>query len=46
MSPPGPLTQAVDGFEAIAGGVSYACREVVVAAIRTGAGRPVIGEPG
>ncbi len=42
----GPVTVAVDGFEAVAGAVFETCRVVVVAVIRTRAGRPVIGQPG
>ena len=37
-------TVAVDGFEAVAGGVFEKCRVVVVGVIRTRAGGPVIGK--
>jgi hypothetical protein len=42
----GPLTVAVDGFEAVAGAVFEKCRVVVVGVIGSGAGGPVIGEAG
>jgi hypothetical protein len=38
------LTVAVDGFEAVAGGVFEKCRAVIVGVTRTRAGGPVIGK--
>jgi hypothetical protein len=42
----GPLTVAVDGFEAVAGAVFEKCRVVVVGVIGSRAGGPVVGEAG
>jgi hypothetical protein len=41
----GPLTVAVDGFEAVAGTVFEGCRVVVVGVLGTRSGGPVIRKP-
>jgi hypothetical protein len=41
----GSLTVAVDGFEAVAGAVLDTCGVVIVAVIRTRAGRPSSANP-